>query len=154
MDIMAGIAAATEGIKLVNELRKIDKEMDKAELKLRLVDLADKLLDAKQALQDAHERELTLKKEIEELANKLGQRAQMRDSGGLLYETDDVGTHAGEPYCNQCFVKEDKLYRMIQTKRAAGTGYCCNNCDTVIITNKAPPLSITSRTGFRGPHGR
>ena len=46
MDIIGGIAAATEGLKLVNELRRIDKEIDKAELKLRLVDVVDKLIDA------------------------------------------------------------------------------------------------------------
>ena len=128
MDILGGIAAATDGIKLVNELRKIDREMDKAELKLRLVDLADKLLDAKQALQDAHEHELKLKREIEGLTAKLKQRAQLKDDEGLLFETDDEGKQSGEPFCNHCYVKEDRLYRLVPTQWENSIRYDCSNC--------------------------
>ncbi|MEI2808293.1 hypothetical protein [Albidovulum sp.] len=140
MDIIGGIGAATEGLKLINELRKIDKELDKADLKLRLVDLADKLMDAKQALLDAQENQHSLQREIAALEAKLRQTARMRDERGLLYEVDDHGARIGEPYCNQCYVKEDKLYRMLSTERASGSGYVCSNCKTLIITQKKPPL--------------
>lgn len=82
MDIIAGIGAATEGLKLLNELGKIDKEVDKSELKLRLVDITDKLLDSKQALQDAQEREAILKGEIESLEKRLEDRGKFSDQDG------------------------------------------------------------------------
>lgn len=136
MDIIAGIGAATEGLKLVNELRKIDKDLDKAELKLRLVDLADKLLDAKQALQDAHENDLKRKREIAALTAKLKQRAEMKDANGLLYEVDGSGTNVGEPYCNLCFAREDKLIRMrfFPATTSYGNRYRCDNCKTLVET--------------------
>ena len=148
MDIIGGIGAATEGLKLVNELRKIDKELDKAELKLRLVEVADKLLDSKQALQSAQETEFALRAEISKLEAKLDQRAKLVDRDGLVFEIDDKGSPIGEPYCNQCFVKEEKLFRLVWTKRAAGSGYNCNNCKTLVITEKAAPYSPgASRSG-------
>jgi hypothetical protein len=130
MDIIGGISAATEGLKLVNELRKIDKEVDKAELKLRLVELADKLLDAKQALQEAQERQFELISEIKELKAQALQRARLRDFDGLLFEMGEDGAHIGEPYCNQCYIKEEKLFRLIMGPFAGGS-HRCSNCGGV-----------------------
>jgi hypothetical protein len=130
MDILGGITAATEGIKLVNELRKIDKEVDKADLKIRLVELADKLLDSKQALLDAQEerRELLLK--IESLQDAVKFRAKLQDERGKLYVLNDAGQRDGEPFCNLCFVREDKLYRMRRHtgNEYGGPSYWCSNC--------------------------
>jgi uncharacterized Fe-S cluster-containing protein len=141
MDIIGGISAATEGLKLVNELRKIDKELDKAELKLRLVDVADKLLDSKQALQDARDTEATLRDEIEELKRKLHEKAHLEDENGFLYMLDDDGKRIGEPFCNLCNVKEGRLYRMRHIAPSVGRkeGYLCDNCDTFISTGPALP---------------
>jgi hypothetical protein len=151
MDIIGGIGAATEGLKLINELRKIDKELDKADLKLRLVELADKLLDAKKALQSAQETEFALRSEIQQLTAKLATKPRLEDVNGLLYELDEEGQRVGKPYCNQCFVKEDRMYRLVETERAAGYGYVCNNCDTLIITQKKPrPQPSPSRGGTWG----
>ncbi|MEO5614983.1 MAG: hypothetical protein ABIR04_08705 [Cypionkella sp.] len=130
MDILGGITAATEGIKLVNELRKIDKEVDKADLKIRLVELADKLLDSKQALQDAQEerRELLLK--VERLEDALKFKANTQDEKGKLYVLNDAGQRDSEPFCNLCFVREGKLYRMIRQRgdKYSSPSYWCNNC--------------------------
>ena len=150
MDFIGGISAATEGLKLVNELRKIDKELDKAELKLRLVDVADKLLDSKQALQDAQERESLLRKEIMELRDILAKRAKLQDSNGLLYEVDAANANVGEPYCNVCYVREDKLIRLRHhpAKVDYHSGYKCDICKTFIISG--PGLPNPNPQGNRG----
>ncbi len=141
MDILGGIAAATEGLKLVNELRKIDKEVDKAELKLRLVDLADKLLDAKQALQEAHENQNSLKTEIARLEAVLKLRANLEDENGLLYELNDAKERIGAPFCNLCFVREDKQFRMRHSPAKAGVfeHYRCDNCKTTVVVGPSLP---------------
>lgn len=135
MDLIGGISAATEGLKLVNELRKIDKEVDKADLKLRLIELADKLMDAKQALQEAQEREFSLKRRIVELEERNDLKDRLKDFDGLLYEVDEGGREVGEPYCNHCFVKETKLYRLVGKSWDGGTRYDCTNCTFMHLPN-------------------
>lgn len=141
MDIIAGIGAATEGLKLLNELRKIDKEVDKAELKLRLVDITDKLLDSKQALQDAQERETLLKQKVESLEKRLEDRGTMRDRNGLLFQIDGEGKETGEPFCNHCYVKEERLFRLRHFEAQVGSmaHYRCDNCKVVIKTGPSLP---------------
>ena len=130
MDILGGISAATEGLKLVNELRKIDKEVDKAELKLRLVEVADKLLDSKQALQQAQETEFELRRQITSLEKSIMQRATLRDRDGLLFEINAAENEVGEPFCNHRFVKEDKLFRLQYGPYHAGS-HKCSNCKEI-----------------------
>lgn len=141
MDVIGGIAAATEGLKLINELRKIDKEVDKADLKLRLVDLADKLLDAKQALQTAQETEFELRAEIAKLGEKLELKARLKDQNGQLFELDNEGNGIGALYCNLCYVKEEKLYRLrhFEAKQGSYAHYHCDNCNTNIVTGPSLP---------------
>jgi hypothetical protein len=127
MDIIAGLGAATEGLKLIGELRKIDKEVDKAELKLRLVELADKLLDAKQALQDAQDERRCLLEKITQLEDDLKLKIKLQDEQGLLFEIEGQGVRVGEPYCNSCYVKESKLFRLLSTSSMQGP-YKCSNC--------------------------
>jgi len=134
MDFIGGIAAATEGLKLVNELRKIDKEVDKAELKLRLVDVADKLLDSKQALQDAQEREFDLRKRIAILQDQLAERPRLKDISGLLFEVGQDGKLLGAPYCNHCYVSEDKLFRLLPEKYNHRPAHKCQHCKA-FLTN-------------------
>ncbi len=127
MDIIAGISAATEAIKLTKELRSVDREIDKAELKLRLVEVIDRLLEAKEALQDAKQEQRDLLDQIDRLNQKIAERSNLRDSDGLLYEISNDGKPIGEPFCNQCYVKEDKLYRLLFGPYTFGT-HRCTNC--------------------------
>jgi hypothetical protein len=152
MDIIGGIGAATEGLKLLNELRKIDKEVDKAELKLRLVEVADKLLDSKQALQEAQERELQLKDRISELEQKLTDRASFEDENGLLFRKDASGGRVGEPYCNKCYVLDGKLLRMRHHKARSYRSACyeCDHCNVVVFTGAASPSHDPTWTGREG----
>lgn len=132
MDIISGISAATEAIKLTKELREIDREIDKAELKLRLVDLTDQLLSAKEALQDARERERQLLNEIVELKKTIEFSRALEDEKGCLYELDENGARKGQPYCNLCYVREEKLYRLKYHPRSdfGASGFWCDNCKT------------------------
>lgn len=113
MDIMTGLHAVSETLKITKELRNIDNEMDKAELKLRLSDLVDGLLEAKEALQDAKQREYDLRKQISSLKEELDGKSKYEDEKGRLYLLDEGLNRIGEPSCHHCFVKEEKLFRMI-----------------------------------------
>lgn len=55
MDIMTGLATASQAIKLANDLRGNGKAMDAAEFKLKIADLTVALSDIKMALSDAKE---------------------------------------------------------------------------------------------------
>lgn len=125
MDIVAGIAAATEALKLTKELRNIDKEIDKAELKLRLIELADKLLEAKEALQDAKEERLQLRQKITELETAAIEKSKRQDDEGKLFDLDEHGRRIGKPYCNTCFVRDGKLFRLNTYDEKE---YTCPNC--------------------------
>jgi len=61
MDIMTGLTAISETLKITKELRAVDSRVGEAEWKLRLADMVDKLLEAKEALIDAKENEATLR---------------------------------------------------------------------------------------------
>ena len=130
MDIVAGIVAVTEALRLTKELRNIDLELDKVELKLHLVDLYHRLLESKEALQDAKEERLALKQQISDLEGRLRQRANLFDERGRLYELDEEGNRSRDPYCNLCYVKEGKLYRMHRRNghEYVRAHYWCDNC--------------------------
>lgn len=142
IDIMTGLSAISETIKITKELRNIDSKMDVAELKLRLSDLVDSLLSAREALQDAKENERILKVKIEELTQLLVLRGKYEDDDGCLYELDGNGKRIGVPYCNLCYVREDKLYRLKYIPIYDGSDdgfvhiaadsehYRCKNCKT------------------------
>ena len=125
MDIMTGLSAISKTLEVTKELRNIDKEMDLAELKLRIADLTDGLLEAKQALIDAQERERELRAEIEELKAT----GRYEDDNGLLYEIDNEGERAGLPYCNFCYVRTGKLFRVRRRIDDAGFEFMCDNCE-------------------------
>jgi len=133
MDLISGISAASEALKLIKDLRGIDRQLDVAELKLRLADLVDNLLEAKEALQDAKQERSELIDQIDALNAAMHQHAKMVDENGLLFELDKNGNRAGEPFCNQCFVRENKLYRLIQSKWNQGPRYDCKNCNTMLL---------------------
>ena len=128
MDIMTGLTAISETLKITKELRSIDNKVDVAELKLRLSDLVDSLLNAKEALQDAKEQERALEFKIEELTQLLDQRGKFEDENGALYELDDNGKRVGVPYCNQCYVKEGKFFRLKVNRGGGGFQFECHNC--------------------------
>jgi len=131
IDIMTGLSAISETLKISKKLRAVDKKIDEAEWKLRLADVIDGLLEAKEALQNAKERERELLHKIEEMGDKLNKKGKFEDEDGLLYEVDKKGVRFGKPYCNLCFVRDDKLYRLRYTPAEAeySANYRCENCN-------------------------
>ncbi|MEM7721067.1 MAG: hypothetical protein AAF376_01720 [Pseudomonadota bacterium] len=112
MDIMTGLSAISETLKISKELRQIDAKVSEAEFKLRLSDLIDGLLEAKEALQDAKENERALQSKIADLEAQLSRKGRYEDQHGCLFEIDTNGQRLSDPFCNLCFVREDKLYRL------------------------------------------
>ena len=141
MDLLGGLTAIQQTLAITKELRSIDDKINVAELKIRIAEIVDSLLDAKQALLDAQEREAQLRSEISLLVDAAKRRSALRDADGCLYEIDQAGAQVGEPYCNLCFVREEKLYRLKFIKAYPGSSgqifmapdpahYICPNCKT------------------------
>ncbi|MDO8983349.1 hypothetical protein [Cypionkella sp.] len=153
MDLMMGLSAIKQTLDITKELRSIDDKIVVAEFKLRISDIVDRLLDAKQALIEAPERELELRNEVSELRSAQVLRAKLQDENGLLYEIGADGEHAGEPYCNLCFVTQNSLIRLRHHAAKAGgdAHYQCDNCKTRITTGPALPFPTISRRAKQWP---
>ncbi len=67
MDIISGIAAATQAMNLVKEIRSIDRSVDEATFKLKLAELTEALADTKIALSEAREEVAAKNSEIRSL---------------------------------------------------------------------------------------
>ncbi len=141
MDIMSGLAAFTHILDITKELRGVDRRISDAEFKLRIADLVERVLEAREALLDAKERERELHEKIQALSSEINQRQHLIDENGCLYETDDNGNRRGEPYCNLCYVKETKLFRLrhLDPTQSTFAAYQCDNCNTYIKTGPALP---------------
>lgn len=55
MDLMSGLAAASQAIQIAKDLRSIDRTVDEAAFKLPIAELTEKLADTKMALSAAKE---------------------------------------------------------------------------------------------------
>jgi hypothetical protein len=128
IDILSGITAVSETLKITKELRSIDDKVAVADLKLRLSDVVDGLLEAKEALQDANERERDLKAEIEQLKAQRDLKERLEDDNGLLFKVDQERNRIGEPYCNHCYADSGKLFRLIRRNDSFGFAYRCTSC--------------------------
>lgn len=71
MDLMSGLAAASQAIQIAKDLRGIDRSIDDAGYKLALADLTEKLADTKIALSQAKELIAERDEQIRELKAKL-----------------------------------------------------------------------------------
>jgi hypothetical protein len=144
---MTTLSVAKQAIDITKDLRNIDEKIDAAIWKLKLSDLVDKLIDTKDALIEAKDRERELLSQIDALEAKLTERGKYKDRDGLLWELDENQNEMGEPFCNHCYVKEDKRFRM--RHNAAGVGlyahYHCDNCKTNIRTGPSLPRPPSSK---------
>ena len=147
MDLMTGLSVISKILEITKELRQIDDKIVVAEFKLRISDIVDKLLDAKAALQDAQAQELQLRAEISDLKAKAKNHAKLKDSNGLLFEIDEAGENIGEPFCNLCFAKEEKLIRMRRhdATTSDGSHFLCDNCKTQVTTGPKLPFPKLKR---------
>lgn len=147
MDILGALTVAKQVLDISKDLRNIDGRISDAEFKLKRADLVERVMELQEALQDAQARESDLRNTIIDLQLKLNQKSNHRDEKGLLYEIDSEGKNFGEPYCNLCFVREEKLFRMrhIPAKVNRSEHYTCDNCKTNIVVGLGlPPKPSTS----------
>jgi hypothetical protein len=136
MDIMMGLSAIKQTLDITKDLREIDGKINVADLKLRLSDMVERLLEAREALYDAKERERELLEKIAQLEAVLNKKPRLQDERGLLFEVDEDGARVGEPYCNHCYVKEERLFRLVSDNFAGGFGYQCHNCKQVFFVTR------------------
>ena len=103
MDIMAGIAAASQALKMAREIREVSKDYENADLKSKIVTLVDSLSDAKLALVDAKENLQSAKAEADDLRAKLAFKSTNTiRRNGMLYEVLEPGKVAAMPFCPKC----------------------------------------------------
>ena len=145
MDILGGIAAIKQTLDITKELRSVDARLSDAEYKLRIADLVEKILEAREALNDAKDRERELLQTIERLGTQIQKKEKLFDFEGLLYESDINGKSRGNPYCNFCYVKEEKLFRVTTETNDKGIELNCPNCDRYFETSRNGGRIMASR---------
>lgn len=126
---MAGIAAASHGLKMAKDIREVTKEFDSVELKAKISALQESLGDAKLALIDAKEDRQKLADEVEELKKKLSFKAERTiRRKGMLYERYENGRIALHPFCPKC-TDEGKFFTLREQQNRSVL--YCPNCSTI-----------------------
>jgi len=128
-----GFREALDGIegslKALGKLGELKHELKTVDLKDYILELRKSLLGVKEALLAAKSEQSELRSKIKALNAKLHLRAHLKDENGCLYEADDEGNRVGEPYCNLCYVREEKQFRLVHTVGEEGYEYHCDNCN-------------------------
>lgn len=127
MDIIAGIAAATQGLNILKTVREIDKNFDAATYRSQLADATDALSNAKLALIDAREELAKRDKEIERLQSAFEAKGKLvKGEGDYNYFPGDNGLPLGFPVCPGCEAEG----RVVQLKQDGPTETArCPSCD-------------------------
>jgi hypothetical protein len=103
MDIFAGIAAATEALKIAKALRSIEKDFDAAAYKTQITDLIISLTDTKLALSEAKDQLSERDQEISRLKANFEEKSNLiKGLGDYSYKTDINGNPQGYPVCPRC----------------------------------------------------
>lgn len=127
MDIVGGIAAASQALGIAKALRSIEKDYDAATYKAQIVELIDSLSNAKLALIDARENATELEKEIERLRATFEAKGKLvKGEGGYSYFVGENGKALGFPVCPSC----EADGRIIELKQDGPTETGrCPTCD-------------------------
>lgn len=135
MDIISGLAAASQALEIAKQLREFDKSFQDAEYKLKIAELYTALSDTKMALADAREALQSKDATIADL--KRVQAGKMRTVAykGFNFGIDAKGEPIGRPYCNVC---EQKTGLQVQISNVHGVIYC-SQCKT---THPASPKEL------------
>jgi soluble cytochrome b562 len=112
MDIMTGLATASQAIKLANDLRGIDKAMNAAEFKLKIADLTVALSDIKMALSDAKQEIAEKDSEIADLKKRFKRTTELIEYQGFKYDKGTDDKPKGAPYCQVCDQKSGLLIHL------------------------------------------
>lgn len=127
MDIVAGIAAATQGLGILKTVREIDKNFDAATYRSQLADATDALSNAKLALIEAREELAKRDREIERLQSAFEAKGKLvKGAGDYNYFAGENGQPLGFPVCPSC----EADGRIIQLKQDGPTEMArCPSCD-------------------------
>lgn len=130
MDIMAGITAASQGLKIAKALRGIEKNYDDATYRAQMAELIESLTDAKLAMAEAKEGLVERDNEIKRLkANFEAKSALVKADGGYDYLAGDEGKAVGYPVCPKCNEVDG---RISQTKEHENSGKSrCPACSSI-----------------------
>ncbi|MCZ7488212.1 hypothetical protein [Rhizobium rhizogenes] len=109
MDIVAGIAAASQALDLVKKLREIDTDMKAAEVKLQMTDLYVKLADVRIALSDAQSEIKTKDAEIARLKEINEGKLNTFMHGGYRFGIDDSGNPLRKAFCPSCLTDGNQI---------------------------------------------
>jgi len=71
VDIISGLSAASQAIKIAKDLRSLDRSVDEADFKLKLAELTEALADTRIALSEAKEDIAEKDSEIRKLQSQL-----------------------------------------------------------------------------------
>lgn len=77
MDIISGLAAATQAVGLIKELNDIDRGVDESSFKLKIAEVIEVLADTKIALADAKESIADKDREIRKLQDLLDEKVSL-----------------------------------------------------------------------------
>ena len=126
MDVMAGLAAASQAIEIAKTLRQVGRDYDAVALKGRIIDLTDKLIDVKGSFQEIKETIEDKDREIQRLKEAARVRAATVERGGMRYpiSKDGAGEPQGRPFCSRC----DQVDGLMITTADNGRGVVCPQC--------------------------
>lgn len=130
MDVISGLAAASQALGIARGLRTIEKGYDAATYKAQIADLINSLTDAKIALSDAKDTLAERDKEIARLkANFELKSGLVKGIGDYNFLANEDGRPVGYPVCPKC---ENVDGRIIQLKEHEASGKArCPACSDV-----------------------
>ena len=111
MDFATGMSAVKTAYGLFSELRKElsnNPEMKPDLILARLGEVQNLLLDSRTALADVDEENRKLKRQIEELTEKLNKKGKIKPGSGVYWLEREDGTLEDTPLCPICYVKDGK----------------------------------------------
>lgn len=124
MDIMTGLAAASQAVGLITQIRDLDKAIDEAAFKAKLLELQEAVFEAKSSLLDAKQAAQDKDQRIEELEGLLkaatnGENCPVCGNGTLKVTAvrdhpslGEVGVKIRALLCTneECLHREDRVF--------------------------------------------
>lgn len=121
MDIVSGIAAASQALELVKKLREIDTDMKAAEVKLQMTDLYVKLADVRIALADAQSEIREKDAEIARLKEVNDGKLKTFTHNGYKFGIDETGNPLTRAFCPNCL---SSGHQMLISRGVGGHDIC------------------------------
>lgn len=130
MDLISGIAAASQAISLVKDLRELEGDYNEAQLKAKLSEIYSSLADVKMALADAQVANSELSQQIEKLEKAMRRKADLIEVRDLQYEKNDAGEAVGRPFCSVC-LEEGIFMKVTQDSDRSRDDCRCPRCKAI-----------------------